>query len=759
MVVGESVVIVKPVSVSEYRSGGGGDMKRVLELEAHHPPLIQHLSNGGGKMTRLSPSSIPTNNNNNTLATINNLINASALNLAPPNPMLLSRLVLPPRPSPGGSETPPPQHDRDQEDADFSDEDDEGPKDFRAEPLKRMDRSLSSPATDNGLNGDLLSEEEERSRSDLDEEDGDSMDSDKVVGGALNLVTSATHSPRARSRSNNNHNSHRDRERERHLNNNNTNLNNNNNNHHHHHIHSHLSKNGGGGGGQANGHHGGQLSPPSPLAPSPAGIQAALAALQAGQLSLNQLMSLSGQQFFLQNQFASAATLGSQELQALQQQLQQQQQNIQQTLQQLVMFGQTAGGTGGSALPPPTQFYLQNQPPMFQHQAPIMSCSLDANNSLLNQSLFSSNFSGLASSRSSNNNPATSSSTSSSSSSAAAAASTQVKKHLNVAQAAAAHVAQSLQQLQKSQQNSHSQQQQQQQQQHISHGQNHHGVNQQSPFHHAHHHHQSPTLLNHDHHQRNHQPNRVTPSPISPASPPQTHVTHHIKSSTPRLLVSEPPIDETTDLEELEQFAKTFKQRRIKLGFTQGDVGLAMGKLYGNDFSQTTISRFEALNLSFKNMCKLKPLLQKWLEDADNSLNNPSALSNPHTTPEAVGRRRKKRTSIETTVRVALERAFIQNPKPTSEEISILAENLNMEKEVIRVWFCNRRQKEKRINPPSAGMGSPLGSPSHPSMHHAMFSPHGMSGAPLSLVTSYPSSPSHTPPHSTNNNPLTIKSE
>ena len=49
-------------------------------------------------------------------------------------------------------------------------------------------------------------------------------------------------------------------------------------------------------------------------------------------------------------------------------------------------------------------------------------------------------------------------------------------------------------------------------------------------------------------------------------------------------------------------------------GYTQGDVGLAMGKLYGNDFSQTTISRFEALNLSFKNMCKLKPLLAKWLE-------------------------------------------------------------------------------------------------------------------------------------------------
>lgn len=36
----------------------------------------------------------------------------------------------------------------------------------------------------------------------------------------------------------------------------------------------------------------------------------------------------------------------------------------------------------------------------------------------------------------------------------------------------------------------------------------------------------------------------------------------------------------------------------------------------------------------------------------------------------------------------------------------MIAEQLNMEKEVIRVWFCNRRQKEKRINPPSSGGAS-----------------------------------------------------
>ncbi|KAJ8273216.1 hypothetical protein GJAV_G00099050 [Gymnothorax javanicus] len=149
--------------------------------------------------------------------------------------------------------------------------------------------------------------------------------------------------------------------------------------------------------------------------------------------------------------------------------------------------------------------------------------------------------------------------------------------------------------------------------------------------------------------------------------------------------------EEPSDLEELEQFARTFKQRRIKLGFTQGDVGMAMGKLYGNDFSQTTISRFEALNLSFKNMCKLKPLLEKWLTDAetmaiDCTLPSPSSLSSPSLSFEGLpGRRRKKRTSIETNIRVALERNFIANQKPTSEEIMHMAEHLNMEKEVIRV--------------------------------------------------------------------------
>ncbi|XP_058239402.1 POU domain, class 2, transcription factor 3 isoform X3 [Hemibagrus wyckioides] len=214
--------------------------------------------------------------------------------------------------------------------------------------------------------------------------------------------------------------------------------------------------------------------------------------------------------------------------------------------------------------------------------------------------------------------------------------------------------------------------------------------------------------------------------------------------------------DEPSDLEELEQFAKSFKQRRIKLGFTQGDVGLAMGKLYGNDFSQTTISRFEALNLSFKNMCKLKPLLEKWLSDAENSPSD--SMANPATLPplmEGYGRKRKKRTSIETNIKLTLEKRFLDNPKPNSEEITLISEQLSMEKEVVRVWFCNRRQKEKRIYCPVAT--SPIKSHNYNARLPASrpFSPLASGGVSSSSSPNSPSRGSSPNTLSSSSSPLT----
>ncbi|KAH1179435.1 POU domain, class 5, transcription factor 3-like [Mauremys mutica] len=153
--------------------------------------------------------------------------------------------------------------------------------------------------------------------------------------------------------------------------------------------------------------------------------------------------------------------------------------------------------------------------------------------------------------------------------------------------------------------------------------------------------------------------------------------------------------DTTPTSEELEQFAKDLKHKRITLGFTQADVGMALGTLYGKMFSQTTICRFEALQLSFKNMCKLKPLLQRWLNEVENSDSLQELCNAEQVLAQA--RKRKRRTSIENNVKGTLESFFRKCVKPSPQQISQIAEDLNLDKDVVRVWFCNRRQKGKRL--------------------------------------------------------------
>lgn len=97
-------------------------------------------------------------------------------------------------------------------------------------------------------------------------------------------------------------------------------------------------------------------------------------------------------------------------------------------------------------------------------------------------------------------------------------------------------------------------------------------------------------------------------SPHNPLHHP--HHPHHVM----------PMSDADTDPRELEAFAERFKQRRIKLGVTQCDVGKALAnlKLPGvGALSQSTICRFESLTLSHNNMIALKPVLMAWLDEAE----------------------------------------------------------------------------------------------------------------------------------------------
>lgn len=159
------------------------------------------------------------------------------------------------------------------------------------------------------------------------------------------------------------------------------------------------------------------------------------------------------------------------------------------------------------------------------------------------------------------------------------------------------------------------------------------------------------------------------------------------------------PEPDSNEVKDLEDFARSFKVRRIKLGYTQTNVGQALAEVHGTDFSQTTICRFENLQLSYKNAQKLKPILEKWLEEAEKQgVQHKEEEQSPE-------RRRKRRTSIGVGAKETLERHFATQPKPSSNEISKVADSLNLDKEVVRVWFCNRRQREKRVR---NSIGSPL---------------------------------------------------
>ena len=56
---------------------------------------------------------------------------------------------------------------------------------------------------------------------------------------------------------------------------------------------------------------------------------------------------------------------------------------------------------------------------------------------------------------------------------------------------------------------------------------------------------------------------------------------------------------------------------------------------------------------------------------------------------------RKQRTLIKWQAKKALEQFFLMQRKPSLKEISCLADSLQLDDKVVRVWFYNRRQKEK----------------------------------------------------------------
>ncbi|XP_006634381.3 POU domain, class 6, transcription factor 2 isoform X1 [Lepisosteus oculatus] len=184
------------------------------------------------------------------------------------------------------------------------------------------------------------------------------------------------------------------------------------------------------------------------------------------------------------------------------------------------------------------------------------------------------------------------------------------------------------------------------------------------------------------------------------------------------------------NLEEIREFAKAFKIRRLSLGLTQTQVGQALSATEGPAYSQSAIcrhtilrshfflpqeaqentiassltaklnpgllypARFEKLDITPKSAQKIKPVLERWMAEAE--ARHRSGMQN---LTEFIGsepsKKRKRRTSFTPQALEILNAHFEKNTHPSGQEMTEIAEKLNYDREVVRVWFCNKRQALK----------------------------------------------------------------
>ncbi|XP_067832842.1 POU domain, class 6, transcription factor 1 isoform X1 [Heptranchias perlo] len=185
----------------------------------------------------------------------------------------------------------------------------------------------------------------------------------------------------------------------------------------------------------------------------------------------------------------------------------------------------------------------------------------------------------------------------------------------------------------------------------------------------------------------------AVPAPTEPITPSNTPSTASVGQ-----LVSKPQNAPTEvdgiNLEEIREFAKNFKIRRLSLGLTQTQVGQALSAAEGPAYSQSAICRFEKLDITPKSAQKIKPVLERWLTEAE--VRHRAGIQN---LTEFVGsepsKKRKRRTSFTPQALEILTVHFEKNTHPTGQEMTEIAEQLNYDREVVRVWFCNKRQTLK----------------------------------------------------------------
>ena len=115
----------------------------------------------------------------------------------------------------------------------------------------------------------------------------------------------------------------------------------------------------------------------------------------------------------------------------------------------------------------------------------------------------------------------------------------------------------------------------------------------------------------------------------------------------------------------------------------------------GISVSQSTICRFEKLEITALQVKKLLPALRAWLDWVKERQRQGLPVLVTEDTNRDI-KKRKKRTVFNKESQTVLSEEFDRNQSPSSTQLSEIADRLGMERETVRVWFCNRRQTQRK---------------------------------------------------------------
>lgn len=123
------------------------------------------------------------------------------------------------------------------------------------------------------------------------------------------------------------------------------------------------------------------------------------------------------------------------------------------------------------------------------------------------------------------------------------------------------------------------------------------------------------------------------------------------------------------NLDEIREFAKAFKLRRLALGLTQTQVGQALSATKGPAYSQSAICRFEKLDITPKSAAKIKPVLEKWMQEAELKYADRLKTGSHQNFADLLGtentKKRKRRTSFTPQALEILNEYFEKNTHPS----------------------------------------------------------------------------------------------